>query len=134
MVHDQWMVRNDFVHDTQELGAKREEIGTLREEIELEYFDGPQGLSNEFQHLFKDSFDTLWLKPVHERRQWLVEVRAARDISRMERQLAPQEVDGPSRQPLEPPPDPEPPPQRQRRRPPNLSGRRRKRHSDATDD
>jgi hypothetical protein len=122
-VHSQWMDRNDFVHDITEQGAKREEVQQLRDSIAAEFLDGMESLLPEFHHLFSESFETLWAKPISDRRQWLVEMAAARAISEIE--------------PEPPPPldvEPEPPPEapnprrvRQRRAPPALSGRRRKR-------
>ena len=124
MVHEQWMVRNNYVHDVTELGEKREAVEELRDSLEAEFYDGTTDLAEEFHHLFEESFEKLWSRPVSARRQWLVEVTAAREISLLEATIVPV-----PRPPPEPPPV-ERPSQRRRRLAPNISGRRRRRDSD----
>ena len=119
LVHKQWTVRNDFVHGITEQGAKREELTQLRDSITAELLEGSDTLLPEFRALFNESFETLWAKSVSDRRQWLVEVAAARTISDIE----------PEPPPAAPDPSAVTPASRSRQRPlpPRLSGRRRKR-------
>ena len=81
LVHTQWTVRNDsFVHAITEDGAKREELHQLRDSITAEFLEGSDSLLPEFRHLLDETFESVWDKSVSDRRQWLIEVAAAREL------------------------------------------------------
>lgn len=88
VTHDQWLARNEFVHDRVEEGLTREAAQTLQDNIEAQYLEGGDSLLPEDSYLFNPTLAQLQESSVADRRQWLIEIEAAREIAENAQRLA----------------------------------------------
>jgi hypothetical protein len=80
--HDQWLVRNEFVHGLTEDGLKREEAILLEERIVAAFEEGLGALDDEDAILSQHTLREVLGWPASVRRQWLLEVDSARASTR----------------------------------------------------
>ena len=84
MHHDQWLVRNDFVHGKNEEGMTRDARQALWDRIDAEFVEGPDGLEDKDSHLFSHSYSEVMEWTSSDQRQWVLEVEAARKCVQQE--------------------------------------------------
>ena len=78
LVHSQWSLRCNFVHDRGKDGLREKERSTLLQDMEAQFSLGRLGLDKEDQGLFGISWSELWEKSGMEKIGWVEAVKAAR--------------------------------------------------------
>lgn len=82
-IHNQWNLRNTIVHEITQDGLKSEEKEALRQQIkeELLLYNENNVLSDD-QHLYKHTFEEIWMWSGYQKIHWLQAIQTARKIYR----------------------------------------------------